>query len=632
MGSMISPIRNVPALVLLSLVLVGGAAGTGQAPGASGWATATGNWRAHTVYQLNGSAPPVALAARYQLVTEALDKQTRVPYMAWIPEKNGVLMTFLSDTTVSTFSADLGATWTAPRPCGASLGLTYLGNGKAISLGETIQCASDDYGETWRQVGEAQTVHGKPAYTWDPALVDRDQGGRVVRLVSTCWALNSPAWWDAQGYIKFSTDEGATWTAPAAVPEWLGANEIVLVRAANGDLVAACRTGPPERLRDAEDHYCGLGVSISRDNGTTWSKIRMLYAWGRHHQSLAVLPAGDIVMAYVVRRGYPNRKDGLMQFGIEAIVSRDHGASWDLDHKYILATWAGDSTSFSAPQGTTTVLLPDGSLLTAFGSGSRARFDPVTQQHTPRDIGLVNWRVSSGELRRATRIARARFDSDLRNKFDLNAFRDSLASQVPPATRNIAVTRQNVQLTSSPHSSGTLEQLLRDRAAPAPQDPYFYPPIWPIVVFEPTPAWVAISWPVEHVIDTVIIYPGDPTAAVEHYPSNECVPLDYRLQYQNGGSDWQDLVAEVRNAPRFADWRRADPDGSKSDFRYVQTFPPVAVTAVRLLMTRSSDSGKRINSDGKVIIPEDKRATMLRRIEVYEAPARRGPLARLGWR
>ena len=39
-------------------------------------------------------------------------------------------------------------------------------------------------------------------------------------------------------------------------------------------------------------------------------------------------------MTYVVRKGNVNRPEGSPQFGIEAVVSRDHGETWDLDHKY----------------------------------------------------------------------------------------------------------------------------------------------------------------------------------------------------------------------------------------------------------------------------------------------------------
>ena len=138
-------------------------------------------------------------------------------------------------------------------------------------------------------------------------------------------------------------NEGRTWGKGLLVPQWKGVNEVALLRAANGDWVAACRTDIPARFKgETLDHYEGLGISISKDRGRTWSEVTKLYDWGRHHPSLVLMPNNDIVMTYVVRKGYVDTPDGYPQFGIEAVVSHDHGQTWDLDHRYILDTWAGN--------------------------------------------------------------------------------------------------------------------------------------------------------------------------------------------------------------------------------------------------------------------------------------------------
>ena len=46
---------------------------------------------------------------------------------------------------------------------------------------------------------------------------------------------------------------------------------------------------------------------------------------------MVLLPNGSILMTYVVRKGYTDTADGYPRFGIEAIVSRDNGRSWDLE-------------------------------------------------------------------------------------------------------------------------------------------------------------------------------------------------------------------------------------------------------------------------------------------------------------
>jgi Neuraminidase (sialidase) len=275
-------------------------------------------------------------------------------------------------------------------------------------------------------VAIAPTPEGKPWYTWDPPLVERDATtGKVTRLVETGYT-----WWKPpevqvahqQGYIRSSTDEGKTWSEAVKVPEWQAISEVALLRAANGDLVAACRTDMPRRMEGDIDHAEGLGVSISKDNGRTWSAVEWLYEWGRHHPAMILMPNGDIVMTYVVRRGYTADKDGFPRFGIEAITSRDHGRTWDLDHRYILHSWTGkrkgdDTYWWPSSQATSSVLFADGSILTAFGTGYRVDTQ-ATYPPSPRDVGLIQWRLNPEAVNDDRTIRDAAFDSDRRNVFN----------------------------------------------------------------------------------------------------------------------------------------------------------------------------------------------------------------------
>ena len=125
-------------------------------------------------------------------------------------------------------------------------------------------------------------------------------------------------------------------------------------------------------------------------------------------------------MIYVVRLGYVNTKDGFPQFGVEAIVSHDHGRTWDLDHKYILHAWVsnqkGENAWWPSSQATSSQLLPDGSIITAFGTGYRITTEEAPP--SPRDVGLVRWRLSTGPVNSDTTIRDAAIDSELRNLFD----------------------------------------------------------------------------------------------------------------------------------------------------------------------------------------------------------------------
>ena len=236
-------------------------------------------------------------------------------------------------------------------------------------------------------------------YTWDPALVLPAEKDAPARLAQAVWRPTGVPWGSdeapySQAYFRTSSDAGATWTEAVKVPQWLGVNEVCLFRAKNGDWLAACRTDNPKRFAKTQfDHYSGLGVSISKDEGKTWSALNLLREYGRHHPSLVQLPDGRIVMTYVVRLGYPKVPDGYDQFGVEAVVSADNGATWDLDHRYILARWTGNilgaNAWYCSVQSTSTVLLPDGTLLTAFGTGFRnTASSPVCKM----DVALVRWK------------------------------------------------------------------------------------------------------------------------------------------------------------------------------------------------------------------------------------------------
>jgi len=398
-------------------------------------------WQPHEVRQLNGKDPQIRLPARFQIVTESWNRVVAVPAILYMPEKDRLLMLVGCDYPHRAYiltSDDRGANWTNPRPAivnkdgkpSASLGtgLAYLGNGNALFytdkiLGKGLRWFSRDYGKTWGDaVPIAPTSDGKPWSIWDPPLVDRDKKtGEIIRLVETGYARLQPPEVERacqQGYLRFSTDEGKTWSKSIRVPQWEGVSEVALFRAGNGDLLGACRTDIPQRMKDEElDHYEGLGISVSKDDGRTWSTVKKLYDYGRHHPSLVLMPNEDIVMTYVVRKGYVDSKDGFPQFGIEAVVSHDHGRTWDLDHKYILHAWVGNHKGpnawWSSSQATSSKLLPDGSIITVFGTGYR-----IQAGQTPRDVGLVRWRLNTEPVNADRTIRDAAIDSDLRNIFD----------------------------------------------------------------------------------------------------------------------------------------------------------------------------------------------------------------------
>ena len=403
-------------------------------------------WQAHIVRQMNAPDAPMEIPARIQIVTERWNRVVAVPYIVYMPEKDRLLMLVGCDYphhAMVLTSDDRGATWTEPRPVrldaegktlpGLGIGLTYLGKGRLLLVTDRLWF-STDYGATWggpdgtpEPLAIAPTPDGNTWNQWDPFLVLKDETDKITRLVQTGYGMNHE-WYGSDkgpgystGYLRFSMDEGRTWGNAIAPPQWTGVSEVALVRAKNGDWVAACRTDIPARFEpETLDHLEGLAVSVSKDGGSTWSDLNRLYDYGRHHPCMVLLPDGTIVMTYVVRKGYVDSADGWPQFGIEAITSRDNGLTWDLDHKYILHAWKGNRTGpeywWASSQATSSVLLPDGSLLTAFGTGYRSQ--PADGGPSPRDAGLVHWRLNSEPVNKESQISDAAHDSEVRNVFD----------------------------------------------------------------------------------------------------------------------------------------------------------------------------------------------------------------------
>lgn len=378
------------------------------------------DWETHQIEQLNGKAPRIKSKAEIQIVfSEEEDWRKKelgkvhYPYMVYMPEKDRLLM--LVNWEKPRVNAGIctsdngGRTWTKPKSLVDSwaVGLTYLGGGNAILLSQkSITGPSDkywfsrDYGKSWPESEAAPGTNGKPFYEDSQFLVDKDsKTGRVTRLWATGKAPGQAC------LVRYSDDMGRTWSPCRHIPQWGRTGEIILHRADNGTLIAACRVNLPQ-FEGKIDHFSGLGVSVSKDNGQTWSELNILYAWGRHMSSMVTLENGHIVLTYVVRKGYLDTADGYPQYGIEAVVSYDNGETWDLDHRYLLAVWKSSrknkSSGRASAQRTATVLLPDGSLLTAFGAWYV-------------NVGLVHWRVHEQELSADTTISDAPFDSAVRN-------------------------------------------------------------------------------------------------------------------------------------------------------------------------------------------------------------------------
>ena len=148
----------------------------------------------------------------------------------------------------------------------------------------------------------------------------------------------TPAGWDATTVLWKYNHVLHTWSnQPYFFPlEWRRAgrtSEASIIRAANGNLLASFRSGRPGPSSLPADKWRGLVTATSSDNGATWSmpKVHSLYA--HVHSSLLLLPDGRLMMTYAARVG---EIDGVLYHGHEAVISDDHGESFDWAQRYRL--------------------------------------------------------------------------------------------------------------------------------------------------------------------------------------------------------------------------------------------------------------------------------------------------------
>jgi hypothetical protein len=295
--------------------------------------------------------------------------------------------------TIIAFSEDRGATWSEYRGfencSGRPMMLAYLGNGVLSFIGQWEQNSyryfSSDYGRTWSERVPLQTAgNGDPWMTEGNPLIDRDEHGAAIRIAETGCNFGDgpfPANPTCQ-FIRWSKDGGRSWQdeiMPAAW-RWQAAyrgktyersvSEGALVRAANGWIVAALRTDVmPHHIPLHYDNYEGIGASISKDDGATWSPLLKLYDAGRMHPNLLRLPDDRLVMTYILRADM--HEGDLISYGsgCEALVSRDNGLSWDQDAKYVLDEFAYfDEEKLCISGHLYSTLLDDGSVLTTYGN------------------------------------------------------------------------------------------------------------------------------------------------------------------------------------------------------------------------------------------------------------------------
>lgn len=323
------------------------------------------SWKEHLIKEGDGKGGWKVRTAEYQMLQHPDGLWT--PPFGLVKMDNGELILMGShrcedgvERTVYSLSTDSGDTWSEfqmMHESGASRPtmLAYLGKGNLTFLSGK-RFMSSDYGRTWVSIPPQPAVNGKPFYTEGNPLVDYDSAGNAVRIAEIGYTETGCFWGPAstEVFIRWSFDAGQTWkdecclnsgqwqTEHKGKPYMRCGCEGSLTRAANDWLVATLRTDLPPKYLDGQegidfdDSLSGTCVTISKDNGKTWSPVNILFEAGRHHAHLLMMPNGDIVMTMTVRADWRNGGLASYRRGCDALISKDNGLTWNLDKRIIL--------------------------------------------------------------------------------------------------------------------------------------------------------------------------------------------------------------------------------------------------------------------------------------------------------
>ena len=274
------------------------------------------------------------------------------------------------ERAIIAFSSDGGDSWSDFQPLGNQneeinevrpMLVAYLGNGVLTYKNGWISGRrhfSRDFGPTWEApIADQPVANGAGIGGEGNPLVERDGDG-TVHIAEIGYNLGGPGRSNdvlqpEHCFFRWSHDGGQTWTDEVNPPNWYwedlyhgkplkrGISEGSLVRAANGWLVAALRTGIPASYIDQphNDEVEGTGISISKDNGKTWSPVKHLFKSGRMHGHLLRLSDDKLLMTLTVRNDIVDGKVVSYRRGCEAIISHDNGLTWDVQRKYVLDEW-----------------------------------------------------------------------------------------------------------------------------------------------------------------------------------------------------------------------------------------------------------------------------------------------------
>ena len=372
-------------------------------------------WRDHWVMQHDGEGGQIGHPAAFRFLPWHGDR----PVFPWglavldsggwaVAGVAGSMTLAQTNQTVIGLSGDQGASWDYVEVPGCStrpMMLSSLGSGVLSFMSSwsdegNFRYYSHDHGATWERGDRLpEAPDGTQMDCEGNALIDRDAAGNATVVAETGQTVSkgplpqNPCC----GCIRWSRDGGRTWGPVSWPQEWVwydecdgerverGVGEGALVRAANGSVVAAVRSDMPAQYIPLHyDNFEGTAVSISTDEGASWSPLDFVFGPGRHHATLLRLPNDDLVLTVIRRLDFGAGDLATYRRGCDAVVSHDHGVTWDVEHRYVVDDFAALGTEkwYEVACGHQfSVSVGDGSVLSAYGNyrnaGALVRWRPA---------------------------------------------------------------------------------------------------------------------------------------------------------------------------------------------------------------------------------------------------------------
>ena len=229
----------------------------------------------------------------------------------------------LSDGTL--IAGVVSYTWAGER---------YTGEGWSA---DTYILRSQDHGVTWSKPVLLETTplgwlypFGRPVELEDGTVLMSGHGAPSPREPNQVMT----------SFVVRSRDGGRSWGEYAEIARHF--NETCMARLPSGKLAAALR-------KDGGS----TSLSFSSDGGKTWSQPAQVTEKGEHPSDLLVLADGRLLLTHGVRH---------QPYGVQAMISRDEGATWEKQKK-ILLEWDGDHGDLGYP---TSIQRPDGRIVTTY--------------------------------------------------------------------------------------------------------------------------------------------------------------------------------------------------------------------------------------------------------------------------